>query len=82
MRAANEYRRELNISWEEFRYIDRKTLKKQIRDWDTQKWMEMLNKPTLKWYREVKLYIGYGGCYRNNRNSEYLAKARTNSLQL
>ena len=83
MRTANEYRRELNISWEEFRDIDRKGLKKQIRDMDTQQWMEeMLNKPTLKWYREVKLYIGYDSCYRNNRNSEYLVKARTNSLQV
>ena len=42
----------------------------------------MLNNPTLKWYKEVKLYIGYDSCYRNNRNSEYLKKARTNSLQL
>ena len=43
---------------------------------------EMYNKPTLKWYREVKLHIWYYVCYRNNKNSEYLAKARTNSLQL
>ena len=50
---------------------------------NTQQWMEeILNKPTLQWYREAKLYIGYGNCYRNNWNSEYLAKARTNSLQL
>ena len=42
----------------------------------------MLNKPTLQWYSEAKLYIGYGECYRNNRNSEYLAKERTNSFQL
>ena len=43
---------------------------------------EMLTKLTLQWYREVKLYIGYDNCYRNSRNSEYLAKARTASLQL
>ena len=42
----------------------------------------MLNKPTLQWYREAKLYIGYDNCYRNNRNYEYLTKARTNPLQL
>ena len=63
--------------------MDRKKLKMQIKEWDTQQWMEeMLNKPTLQWYSEAKLYIGYDNCYRNNRNSEYLAKARTNSLQL
>ena len=37
MRTANEYRRELNISWEEFRDVDRKMLKKRIRDFNTQK---------------------------------------------
>ena len=37
---------------------------------------------TLQWYNEAKRYIGYDECYRNNKNSEYLAKARTNSLQL
>ena len=51
MRTANIYRRELNISCDEFREVDRKTLKRKIRDWDTQKWMEMLNKQTLKCYR-------------------------------
>ena len=46
--------------------MDRKTMKKQIKEWDTQQWMEeMLNKPTLKWYKEVKLYIGYDSCYWN-----------------
>ena len=31
---------------------------------------------------EGKPYIGYDECYRNNKNSEYLAKARINTLQL
>ena len=43
---------------------------------------EVLSKPTLQYYREAKLYIGYDDCYRNNVNSDYLAKARTNCLQL
>ena len=43
---------------------------------------EVLYIPTLRWYREVKLYIGYDKCYNNSKNSEYLAKARTNALQL
>ena len=43
---------------------------------------EILNKPTLQLYREGKTCIGYDNCYRNTRRSEYLAKARMNSLQL
>ena len=34
------------------------------------------------WYRQGKENIGYDKCYSNNINSTYLAKARTNSLQL
>ena len=33
-------------------------------------------------YREEKKRIGYEDCYRNDRSSKYLAKARTNSLKL
>ena len=44
--------------------------------------MEVLHKPTLRWYREAKLNIGYDKCYNNSKNLEYLAKARTNALQL
>merc|ERR1711984_5995 len=63
--------------------MDKRELKLKIRDWDTQNWMkEVLNKPTLQYYREAKLYIGYDDCYRNNVNSDYLVKARTNCLQL
>ena len=41
-----------------------------------------MNKETLKWYSKGKNNIGYKICYSNNINSSYLAKARTNSLQL
>ena len=79
MRTVNRYRSDLNITWQEFREIDRKTLKRRLRDWDTQEWMEeMFHRPTLRWYREVKLYIDYDKCCNNSKNSEYLAKARTN----
>ena len=47
------------------------------------KWQEeMLHRPSLQWYRLGKVKIGYDQCYRNSRHSAYLAKARTNSLQL
>ena len=77
IKTANTYRITLGVSWEELKFMNRKALKKQIKEWDTQQWMEeMLNKPTLQvqWYSEAKLYIGYDNCYRNNRNSECLAK--------
>ena len=71
MRTVNVYRSELNMTWQEFREVDRKTLKRRLRDWDTQKWMEeMFHRPTFRWYREVKLYIGYDNCY-NNRKTQY-----------
>ena len=42
----------------------------------------MANKSTLKYYIEGKARIGYEFCYRNNANSMFLARARTNSLKL
>ena len=54
-----------------------------IKEWDTgQQKNELDTKVSLRWYKEGKPYIGYDGCYRNNKNSEYLAKVRTNTLQL
>ena len=63
--------------------MDRRKLKMKIREWDNQKWLEeVLNKPTLKWYREGKTKIQYDLCYNNSANSDFLAKARTNTLHL
>ena len=63
--------------------MEKKELKLKIREFDTNMWQEeMLHKPSLKWYRVEKKNIGYEMCYSNNINSTYLAKARTNSLQL
>ena len=83
IRAINEYREKLEISWTDLRGMEKKTLKKKIKEYDTQIWLEeMMHKPSLKWYRIGKKDIGYEMCYRNNISSTYLAKARTNSLQL
>ena len=58
-------------------------LKIRIRDWVNQKWLEeVMHKPTLKWYREGKFNIQYDMCYNNSTSSDYLAKARTNTLHL
>ena len=43
---------------------------------------EMNQKQVLRWYMLGKQSIEYENCYRNNGHSAFLAKARTNSLQL
>ena len=81
--TVNDYRTKLGISWDDLREIDRKTLKIMIKEYDTQLWLEeMFQKPVLKWYMLGKQSIEYENCYRNNSHSVFLAKARTNSLQL
>ena len=83
IKTINNYRMELGMSWEVLRNTDRKTLKEKIKEYDTQLWLQgMYQKPTLKWYMMGKQRIEYENCYRNNNHSTYLAKARTNSLQL
>ena len=42
----------------------------------------MENKPTLKWYKQGKKGIQYDQCYTNSLSSSYLARARTNTLQV
>ena len=81
--TANKYRTELGLTWYDVKDLDRKKLKSMIKEWNTCQWKEELDtKISLRWYKEGKPYIGYDGCYRNNKNSEYLVKARTKTLQL
>ena len=83
IKTANSYREEIGVSWEQVLEMDRRKLKLQIREWDNQKWLEeVMHKPTLKWYREGKFKIQYDFCYSNSTNSDFLAKARTNTLHL
>ena len=80
---ANKYLETLKMSWEQLREMDRKELKLKIREWDTESWKkEMSSKSTMKWYLEAKMRIGYDEFYNNNIASKYLARARTNSLQV
>ena len=73
----------LNLNWEKMKEMTRSQIKSQIREWDTETWKkEMMNSQAMKWYIEAKLKIGYDKCYTNKITSEFLAKARTNSLQI
>ena len=40
IRTINEYREKLGLSWIDMREIEKKTLKKRIREYDTQIWKE------------------------------------------
>ena len=63
--------------------MDREELRIKIREHDTKKWRDNMNeKSTLYIYREAKKKIRYEDCYSNSYQSEILAKARTNTLQL
>ena len=82
-KCHNDYREKLDMSWDDLRTINRKSLQDKIREYDTQMWLQgLFHKLNLKWYRMGKGKIEYKMCYKNNTCSTYLAKARTNSLQL
>ena len=56
IRAINEYREKLELSWQDLREMEKKTLNKKIKAYDAQNWIEeILHKPTLKGYRIGKM---------------------------
>ena len=82
-KAIEEYRIELRISWDELKKIERPALKEMIKQYDTAKWEEgMIKKTSMKYYIKEKKEIQYELCYRNNKNSMFYARARTNSIKL
>ena len=51
--------------------------------YDTSEWkIGMAGKVSLKYYIKEKNKVKYEYCYRNNTNSLFLARARTNSIKL
>ena len=73
----------LNLNWGKIKEMSRTEIKSQIREWDTETWKkEMLSLSTMKWYVEAKMRIRYDNCYTNKITSQFLAKARTNSLKI
>ena len=81
--AIEEYREELGLSWDNLEVMDRPTLKKIVREYDTEKWNEGLRrKQSLRFYVQEKKEIHYDLCYRNNVNSTFYARARINALKL
>ena len=81
--AINEYREELGLTWEKLKTLEKSTLKKIVREYDTIKWYEgMSNKSSLRFYIQEKGGIHYDLCYRNSIDSTFYAKARINALKL
>ena len=81
--ATDRYREELKITWEDLEKLSKPALKKMVKEYDTDRWLEgMTKKISLRFYIQGKDAIGYEHCYRNNTNSTFLARARTNSLRL
>ena len=82
-KAVDSYREELKISWEDLKNMNKSTLKNMIKKYDSDKWIEgMTEKISLRYYIQGKEQVGYENCYRNNTNSIFLARARTNTLKL
>ena len=82
-KTVNSYIEELDIEWTDVYQMSKEELKRRIKNYDTKIWeYNLANKSTLKYYMERKTRIGYESCYRNNANSMFLARARTNSLKL
>ena len=80
---VNSYIEELGIRWEDLYQMDKMEIKRMIRNYDNRCWEDNLTiKSTMRFYKEGKARIGYESCYRNNTNSMFLARARTNSLKL
>ena len=83
IKRINTYMQTLNLNWKKLKEMTRIQIKNQIREWDTETWKkEMMNSHTMKWYIEAKMKIGYDKCYSNKITSNFLAKARTNSIQI
>ena len=82
-KLANGYRSELGITWNDLEKLGKPALKKLINLYDTSEWkIGMAGKVSLKFYIQEKNKIKYEYCYRNNTNSLFLARARTNSIKL
>merc|ERR1711913_66593 len=57
-KAINEYKNELNLSWEDLKKMDKTTLKSMIKSYDTDKWEEgMTRKVSLRYYIQEKRKI-------------------------
>merc|ERR1711909_158543 len=83
IKAIEEYRIELGLSWKQLREVDQLSLKRLVKEYDKEEWLkEMRSKPSLRFYIKEKSEIKYDMCYRNSLSSAYYARARTNSLKL
>ena len=78
-----EFLEEVNIKYGETRIISKEEIKRRIREWDTKRWEEDLNRKTsVKIYKNFKTKMKDDGCYNNKFSSKLLFRARSNTLNL
>ena len=71
------------ISHGNFFKLDKKSLKKIVKNYDNDCWTtELEDKSSAKYYAAEKKEIRYEFCYKNNYSSKIFARARINALQL
>ena len=78
-----EYLKEANIRYGELKELKKEDIKKRIREQDTKKWKEELEKKnSVSIYKRFKRKIKDDGCYDNKFSSILLFRARSNTLKL
>ena len=64
---VERYRSELDISWEDLLRLDKKSLKRLVKTYDSDCWRrELEDKSSAKYYRAEKKEIRYETCYTND----------------
>ena len=79
----NKYLEEIGIKYEDIERLKRSTIRRKIREWDTDKWKKEVEEYSkIDIYKAFKKEIKEEKCYDNRPESNLLFLARTNSLKL
>ena len=82
-RGLNRYMEKVGINYEELIEMGKIEVKRKIREYDTRRWKEGLErKASVRIYRENKREVKEGKVYDNRRSSQILFQARANSMRL
>ena len=83
IKKVDEYRKELELSWEAIQRESKEQIKERIQDWDTIQWRkEISSKTTLQIYRNAKNIISEENWFRNGQKYNVMMKARSDTLKL
>ena len=80
-RVLNGYLKKIGISFEELIEMGKEEVKRKVRDYDSKKWKEGLEKKTsVKIYKKYKKEIKEDRIYNNKMSSKILFQARANCM--